>query len=177
MNRHCANAFRRRISLVLPSLVALLLLTAAVARADTIIDGTYNFTVTSGGPAPTASFVFDATTGGFVSFTFQWDGASFSTSNMRFGGITSSNVGSPGTWCADAEPSPGSLCGPSSFSMTPGFGSIFGGLSGTFTNGSAVASGTYTVTETSPVPEPSSILLFGTGVAAIVGSVRRKLRR
>ncbi len=39
------------------------------AHADVGTSGTYNFTVTNGGPAPTASFVWDSTTSRWNSFT------------------------------------------------------------------------------------------------------------
>jgi hypothetical protein len=47
------------------------------AHADSITDGTLYFTVTSGSPAPSASFVYDNTTGTMTSLTVDWDGAVF----------------------------------------------------------------------------------------------------
>lgn len=47
---------------------------------------------------------------------------------------------------------------------------------GEFVNGGFTGVGTFAVSENSPVPEPSSLLLLGTGVLSAAGALRRKLR-
>ena len=63
--------------------VLVLLLFAAIVApnahaTDVTTDYTISFTTTSGSPAPTSGqFVFDDTTGQFLSFTVKWDGITF----------------------------------------------------------------------------------------------------
>jgi hypothetical protein len=78
-------------------LVFALCFAAPTAHADSLTDGTINFTVTSGSPAPTGSFVFDNTTSTFTSFTVGWDGVIY---NFGTSGITLAELGSSGFWCA-----------------------------------------------------------------------------
>lgn len=43
----------------------------------TIVNGTLNFTVDNGSPAPTGSYVFNTTTNNWNNFTVNWDGGCF----------------------------------------------------------------------------------------------------
>ena len=154
---------------VLGIAVAALLLSTAIcapaAYADTIIDGTFDFTVPYGGPAPTGSFVFDSTTSVFTSFTIDWDGVvyDFTSPANIVGFATATQLG---TWCAVAPE--GSVCAPA----LPGSFSIpFDSLqpsSGTFTDPTAFAAGSFTFTETvTTTPEPGTIALMLLGVGMV----------
>jgi len=81
-------------------------------RADSFTDGTLNFTVVGGGPAPTGSFVFDNTTSTFTSFTVSWDGATWDFVGVAtsLGAFPSIPTGpTPSAWIA---------CGPATTSLT-----------------------------------------------------------
>lgn len=57
-------------------IIPVLLLFAAIgnAHADSFTYGAITFTVSSGGPTPTASFVIDDGTGQFTNFSVTWNG-------------------------------------------------------------------------------------------------------
>jgi hypothetical protein len=137
---------------------------APYAHADSTIDGTLNFTVSSGSPTPSGSFVFDNTTSTFTSFTVDWDGAVF---NFAAEGITLGELAN-GNWCGQGPANTTSPCAPEIFSLSGSafLGSIFTPAEGgTFTDPSAFAAGTYTVTETVVgAPEPSSVALMLAGI-------------
>lgn len=61
------------------------------AHADSITDGTINFTVSSGSPAPTGSFSFDNTTNAFTSVDVEWDGGGFLFSPLFGNGVSQSS--------------------------------------------------------------------------------------
>lgn len=159
-------------------LVTLVLLTPTAVRANAFIDGTLNFSVSAGSagaPTPTGSFVYDSTTKVFTSYAVLWNGVTydFATPATIVGFAAATNTGFG--WCA-VGPGGAPFCSPAlpgSFSLP--FDSIQPSA-GTFILAAAWATGPFTITETT-VPEPSSMLLLGTGLAAIAGSVRRKLGR
>jgi hypothetical protein len=157
------------------------------ARAGTITDGTFNFTVTSGGgPTPTGSFVWDNTTNTFTSFTIQWDGAVFDFSTS---GFTLSSLGSSGNWCAASPSDGGAPCIASFFpggvfflDCSPG-GSLEcssggvqdDGISGSFTSPepTVAVQGTYSITETVATPEPTSVAFMLLGVGFVLVARKR----
>jgi hypothetical protein len=148
---------------------------APAAHADTVTDGILNFTLISGGPAPTAgSFVFDNSTGLFLSYTVSWDGAvynfappanivGFAVATQTVGGFCGVGpAGAPG--CTPALPG--------SFSLP--FDSLQPS-SGTFTDPTVFAFGSFTVTQTViTTPEPSSVALMLLGIG-IVFLMRKRI--
>jgi PEP-CTERM motif len=141
---------------------------APTAHADSLTDGTINFTVTSGSPAPTGFFVFDNTTSTFTSFTVGWDGVIY---NFGTSGITLAELGSSGFWCA---------AGP--VSLSPGCPAevvrlailVLPEAPDDFSGPFPVANGTYTVTETAvATPEPSSLALMLSGVGLVFAMRKR----
>lgn len=161
---------------------------APYANADSITDGTLNFTVTSGGPAPTGSFTLDNTTSTFTSFTVDWDGAVFNFApffNGAAGPFLTSEYLLPGKWCA-AGPSAISFalqagnCAPWNFTL--GLEVLTTGPTveavASFADPFAGASGTYTLTETAAAtPEPNSLVLVLAGLGTLTFVVsRRRIR-
>lgn len=148
--------------------VLLVAVCAPYARADSIVNGTLYFTVTSGSLAPTASFVLDQTTDIFTSFTVDWDGAAF-----NFAGLTSAKLGSSGGWCGLAPQGVGPSC------IFPGYFDLNGFIAvpeigSTFTNPSAAGIGGYSVIETA-TPEPSSIALTLLWLGGLAVTLKRGL--
>jgi hypothetical protein len=47
---------------------------------------------------------------------------------------------------------------------------------GEFVNGGFTGVGTFSVSENAPVPEPSTLIMLGTGLLSAAGAMRRKLR-
>jgi hypothetical protein len=153
-------------------------------RADSFTDGTLNFTVVGGGPAPTGSFVFDNTTSTFTSFTVSWDGATWDFVGVAtsLGAFPSIPTGpTPSAWIA---------CGPATTSLTcaeppQDFALFFSAplsttvvlgpvAPGTFLVPDATAFGGYTVSETQlATPEPSSVALLLLGIPFLVAMGRR----
>jgi len=154
---------------------------APYAQADSITDGTFNFTVTSGSPAPTGSFVWDNTTSTWDSFIVDWDGAVFNYGKVFAGtNFTLSRLPASSEWCAAGPANLTSSCaGPANFCLGILPDSI-GGCAGiipehpTFTDGFAGANGKYTVTETTvTTPEPSSFALILLGLGALLVTRKR----
>ncbi len=165
--------------------VLLVAVGAPNAHADSSADGTITFTVSSGGPTPTGSFVLDTTTDELTSLTVDWDGAAFNFASVTFP-VPISFLEGDETWCAAAYPTSklGAQCeanyspvfelGISSpvplFASSPASGSIFGEFP-------TKADGTYVVTETvvtTPEPSPVSLMLLGIG---LVLALRKHISR
>src|SRR5215472_8764592 len=93
--------------LVAPTLSVLALLLALGARhaqADLIIDGTLNFTASSGSPTPTGAFVYDDTTNSVISYTMNWNGANYDvTTPLKILAPSIATLTQPGNWCATAS--------------------------------------------------------------------------
>jgi|HubBroStandDraft_4_1064222.scaffolds.fasta_scaffold116133_2 hypothetical protein len=155
----------------------LVAIAAPNVRADSFTDGTLNFTLVGGGPAPTASFVFDNTTSTFTSFTVRWDGAAWD-----FAGVATS-LGAFPSLPTGPTPSAWMACGPSTTSLTcaeppqdlalffPGLAVVVLGplAPGTFLVPDAAAFGGYTVSEVEvATPEPSSVALLLVGIGFLL---------
>ena len=149
-------------------LVFALCLAAPIAYADSLRDGTLNFAVTSGSPAPTGSFVWDNTTSTWSSFTVDWDGVVY-----NYGSFFNGPIGLPllglefnASWCAAAPGFLTSQCAPPATFSLDGF--IIGPEAPTFTNLFATAEGTYTTTSgTVATPEPRSLAFMLSGVGLV----------
>jgi hypothetical protein len=159
-------------------LIFALCFAAPNAHADSITDGTFNFTVTIGSPTPTGSFVLDETTSTFTSLTVNWDGAVFTNFEIlgfSLNAATLDDILAGGGWCA---------AGPADFSPScaePASFAAFGGETTpealTFTNIFAEARGTYRVTETAvATPEPSSLVIMLSGVGLFAVRKRKVYR-
>jgi hypothetical protein len=143
--------------------VLLVAIAAPNAYADSFTDGTFSFTVTSGSPPPTGSFVYDNTTSTWKSFTIDWDGAIFNFAPLI---PDPADVAPTGSWCAEAPVFHASSCTtPATFSLN----SLMADPNQfSFTDGGALANGTYILTETVVgTPEPSSVALMLLGVGLL----------
>jgi hypothetical protein len=158
---------------------------AALADIPDLKTYTINFTTTSGSPSPTTgTFTYDPDTATFTAFTVEWDGLSFdltaSANSPTVGfSIPSCITGTGGA--ASFALMTGSCAPPPSFGQTDwqadasGHDATFGFITEVmgccdlvvYGNASPIdaptvhAFGTWTVTQqTSPVPEPSSLILL-----------------
>jgi hypothetical protein len=145
-------------------LFLLLTIGAPNAHADSITDGTINFTVSSGSPAPTGSFSFDNTTNAFTSVDVEWDGGEFLFSPL-FGMVVPPTATS-GSWSA-ADPSVTfNQFGPAIFALFIGLTTLSTFSGPAFTDPNAIADGTFTVTSCA-TSEPSSVALTLLGVGLV----------
>lgn len=187
MRSRLSSTFRQTLSAIWQvrgriCLVVCILFIAACppkARGDSYTYGTLDFTVTSGSPAPTGSFILDNTTDTFGSFTVNWDGATY-----NFSGVLGSAIALSGYWCAEGPFYSSSIAclqnlGTFAFANQLSNGlpapAFVGASTGPFTELSAFAYGSYTTTETAvPTPEPSSLALIMLGLVAFSLSTARK---
>jgi hypothetical protein len=148
------------------------LILTATNPLSNVAGGTGSFTITS---APSSPLVFDTTSnGGLTAMSFNIGGDSFNLNNAAgnygeadflFGNLYSV-VYNGGTFDKSVD-----------FSLNAGF------LSYTFTDldNREFSQGTISIASiqdppsSSPVPEPSALLLFGTGALGLAGIVSRKL--
>lgn len=140
------------------------------AHADSSTDGTINFTVSSGGPIPTGSFVFDDTTDTLTSYTVTWDGVLFNLQPL-LSSFTLVDLEAAGTWCgvASGATPPDGCFGPGEMTLSTLSFLVANTGTGVYTINSAVASGSYVVTANTvaPTPEPGSVALMLLGVGVV----------
>lgn len=164
---------------------------ATNAHADSLTDGTINFTVTSGSPTPTGSFVFDNTTNSFSSFSVLWAGLVFDLTSSANGlsGATVAGCPSAGIFSYLVDNGCGGKSGweANGVNMNTGhpefdflnmndntfhlFGRVSSSLNG------LVADGTFSTTTTSvTASEPSSVALMLVGVGLVLLLRKRNSR-
>lgn len=169
------------IALVLAGIVA------PIAHADVLTNYMLSFTSTTGTlPTSPVTITFDNTTNQFTLFTVTWDGLAFdfaselnAAANQNIDGVAA---------CAGSTKAASFLLSatvPACLADFPlgWFGTVGGGtgsmdletsatsdvISISTSNSATSAFGTFSVT-----PEPASIILLGTGLLALGGSLRRK---
>jgi len=151
------------------------------AHADSSTDGTITFTVSSGGPIATGSFVFDDTTDTLTSYTVTWDGVLFNLQPLLSSvPVTLTELENSGTWCgvASSATPPDGCFGPGEMTLTTLSYLVANAGTGVYTINSAVAEGSYVVTATTvaPTPEPSSVALMLAGIGLLL-LMRKRIGR
>lgn len=165
---------------VLPAFILCAGIIAPYAYADSIENGTINFSVATGSPAPTGSFILDTTTDTFESFNVEWDGQAWSASPLTLSSTDLNSFLSGGTWCA-AGPANDSPClgsGAIVFFFADGAEGVFADAPYTFANFFSAATGTYSITETSaatPEPGTATLALTGLGSVGLLIAMRRRV--
>ena len=158
-------------------IVLALLAVGAPAQADLITDGTLNFSASIGSPTPTGSFVYDDTTNSVISYTLNWDGATYDlTTPLRFLSPSITTLIQPGNWCAAAQTSISCTNIFPNVSIDDEF--VFHIPNNTFfthppipnfqyISNNASALGSFTVTTAVSTPEPSALALLGAALAGL----------
>lgn len=168
-----------RKSLWIIVVVLFVAIAAPNAHADSSTDGTITFTVSSGGPIATGSFVFDDTTDTLTSYTVTWDGVLFNFQPLLASiPVTLTELEDSGTWCgvASSATPPDGCFGPGEMTLSTLTYLVANTGIGVYTINSAVAEGSYVVTATTVAPEPSSVALMLLGVG-LVFVIRKRIGR
>jgi hypothetical protein len=190
----------RTMKLALAGALSLIALVAGPAHADSTTTYIISFTTELGAPPPVSgSFTYDSTNPQFTNFLVTWDGVTFDLTASA----NSPSILALGTGCTGeaSTPSYGFMILSKSLScggdikqflgyvwraragFTPvftfeAFNAIMGvddisGASGIITTPVQAAAGEWSI-QPSAAPEPSSIILLGTGLLGLVATARPK---